>query len=143
MNFERIRFLRERIGLSQRELAKKLNLTKSTISRWETGEKVIPLKHFITLCNMAQTSLDFGLGLNKDKTRVLEKRKLDAKVIGKHLYELREEKHITQQNLAKVLNTTQSTISSYENGKTTILTAFLYAICIHYKVSADSICDKK
>ena len=103
MNFERIRFLRERIGLSQRELAKKLNLTKSTISRWETGEKVI----------------------------------------GKHLYELREEKHITQQNLAKVLNTTQSTISSYENGKTTILTAFLYAICIHYKVSADSICDKK
>ena len=44
MNFERIRYLREMLDLSGRQLAKKLNLTKSTVSRWETGEKVIDPK---------------------------------------------------------------------------------------------------
>ena len=129
------------LDISGRQLAKELNLTKSTISRWETGESVIPLKHLIPLCNKTQISLDFALGLSDDKTKVTHERKLDPKLIGKHLRMLREQKKITQTDLAALLNTSQSTMSSYENGKTTILTAFLYSICKRYKVSADWICD--
>ena len=140
MNFERIRYVREMLDLSGRQLAK-LNLTKSTVSRWETGEKVIPLKHLITLCNEAMISIDFALGLSNDRSKITEKRELNPILIGKHLRLLREQKKITQSDLAKLLNTSQSTISSYESGKTTILTAFLYSICKRYKVSADWICD--
>lgn len=39
--------------------------------------------------------------------------------------------------LAKLLNTTHSTISAYESGKTTILTAFAYEICKKYNISMD------
>ena len=141
MNFERIRYLREMLDLSGRQLAKKLHMSKSNVSRWETGEKVIPLRHLITLCNMTHISLDFALGLSNDKTKVTQERKLDPKLIGKHLRMLREQKKITQTDLANLVNTSQSTMSSYENGKTTILTAFLYSICKRYKVSADWICD--
>ena len=141
MNFERIRYVREMLDLSGRQLAKEFNLTKSTISRWETGEKVIPLKHLIRLCNRAQVSIDFALGLTNNKTKIIQERKLNPKPIGKHLRLLRQQKKITQKDLSDLLNTSQSTISSYENGKTTILTAFLYSICKRYKVSADWICD--
>lgn len=39
--------------------------------------------------------------------------------------------------LAKLLNTTHSTISAYESGKTTILTVFAYEICKKYNISMD------
>ena len=39
--------------------------------------------------------------------------------------------------LAKLLNTNHSTISAYESGKTTILTAFAYEICKKYNISMD------
>ena len=37
---ERIRILRERAGLSQNDLAVKLDLSRSSISMYETGERI-------------------------------------------------------------------------------------------------------
>lgn len=45
MNSKRL-LLRENLELSQRQISNKLNVSKSTYARWETGEKIIPLKHF-------------------------------------------------------------------------------------------------
>jgi transcriptional regulator with XRE-family HTH domain len=36
----RLRELRERLGLSQRELARALDVDESAVSRWEAGERV-------------------------------------------------------------------------------------------------------
>ena len=49
---------------------------------------------------------------------------------------------LTQEELAKDLNTTHSTISAYESGKTLILTSFVYEIAIKYKLSLDWLCGK-
>ena len=49
---------------------------------------------------------------------------------------------ITQEELASTLNTTHSTISAYESGKTTILTAFAYEICKRYNISMDYLCGR-
>lgn len=46
-------------------------------------------------------------------------------------------------DLAKSLNTTQSTIWAYETGRTLILTAFAYQICVKYNVSMDWLCGRK
>ena len=56
--------------------------------------------------------------------------------------ELRIKNKLTQKELAKILNTTQSNISSYENGNTLILTAFLYNFAKHFNVSMDYICGR-
>lgn len=40
MTSDKIRKLRQRLGLTQRELADRLSTTETTISRWERGEAV-------------------------------------------------------------------------------------------------------
>lgn len=136
MKYERLIFIRNRLGLSQRELAQTLNISKSTYARWETGEKIIPLNHLIDLCNFANVSPDYVMGLNNIKKSLKSKISLNNKNIGLKLKEIREKNNLTQKQLASVINTTQSVISAYENGQTTIQTAFLFDICTKYKISA-------
>ena len=62
--------------------------------------------------------------------------------IGDKIKRMRIEKGLTQEELANILNTTHSTISAYESGKTTILTAFAYQICKRYNISMDYLCGR-
>lgn len=137
MIVERLKAIRCRLGLSQKKMRELLNVSKSTYSRWETGEKIIPLKHLVNLCNELQISIDFLLGISENKTP-LNKNALEVNMekIGTNIYELRKKQNLTQKELAAKLNTTQSTISAYENGKTILLTAFLCDICTQFKISA-------
>ena len=137
MKCEHLVFIRNRLGLSQRSLAKCLNVSKSTYARWETGEKIIPLKHLIDLCNFANISCDYALGLTNNKKDLKNKICLNNKNIGEKLKEVRIKNNLTQTDIAKTINTTQSVISAYENGLVTIQTSFLYDICVKCKVSAE------
>lgn len=67
MKYEHLTFIRNRLGMSQRSLANHLKVSKSTYARWETGEKIIPLYHLIDLCNFANISCDYALGLTDNK----------------------------------------------------------------------------
>ncbi len=49
---------------------------------------------------------------------------------------------MTQDKLAKILNTNQSVIANYERGRTVIATPFLYTICKKYHISADYLLGK-
>ena len=142
MKCEHLIFIRNRLGLSQRELAEKLKVSKSTYARWETGEKIIPLKHLVNLCNFANTSCDFALGLTEEKVHLKNKIYLDKKNIGIKLKQIRLKNKMTQNELAKAINTTQSVISAYENGLVMIQTSFLYDICIKFHVSTNYILEK-
>jgi len=139
MIVERLKAIRHRLGYSQKDMIQKLKISKSTYSRWETGEKIIPLKHLIHLCNILNISIDYFLGIEENKIPLESPLQLDAKRIGKNILEIRKKAQLSQQELAESLHTTQSTISSYENGKTIILTAFLYDICTKFKISAQNI----
>ena len=68
--------------------------------------------------------------------------KMDIPTSTENLKEFRKKKNITQEELANILNTTHSTISAYESGKTTILTAFAYQICKRYNISMDYLCGR-
>ena len=61
---------------------------------------------------------------------------------ARRIVQFRKDNKITQSELAKVLNTSQSTLSAYEHGETLILTSFLYTICKNYNVSADYLLGK-
>lgn len=139
MNYEHLIFIRENLDLSQRELANKLKVSKSTYARWETAEKIIPLIHLINLCNLSNTSLDYILGLSDRKDKVNKPIKLNKIKIGNNLKEIRTSNNLTQKQFADSINTTQSVISSYESGNTLIQTSFLYDICLKYNVSANDI----
>ena len=154
MNFQKLIELREDSSLKQKDIANVLNITQQTYSLWENGTKIIPLKHLNSLCNYYDVSMDYVLGLSNVRQYDIVNRVIDKKIIGIKLKEFRKKlseyldkditkkKNITQEELANILNTTHSTISAYESGKTTILTAFAYQICKRYNISMDYLCGR-
>ena len=145
MNEKRLFDLREYKDLSQIKLADYLGITQQTYSLWEKGTKIIPLKHLNSLSNFYEISMDYIVGLTDEKNNssIIKLTELNKNEIGSRIKKIREDNNLTLRDLAKELNTTSSTISAYETGKTLILTAFPYKICIKYNVSLDWLCGKR
>ena len=143
MNLERLYFLREEHDLTQEEMGKIVGTKKYSIYNWESGREIIPLSKLNTYSNYFKVSMDYILKLNNKKNSNFNILELDKKVIGKNIKYIREQHNLTQRDLAKVLNTTQSVIWAYETGKTLILTAFAYELCKKYNLSLDYLCGKK
>ena len=64
---ERIRNLREDKDLSQNEIAKILNCSQTTYSRYQTGDLNIPVDSLIKLAIYFNTSIDYLTGLTDEK----------------------------------------------------------------------------
>lgn len=145
MNEKRLFDLREYKDLSQIKLADYLGITQQTYSLWEKGTKIIPLKHLNNLSNFYEISMDYIVGITDEKNNsgIIKLTELNKNEIGSRIKKIREDNNLTLRDLAKELNTTSSTISAYETGKTLILTAFAYQICIKYNVSLDWLCGKR
>ena len=67
---------------------------------------------------------------------------MKLKKIGNTIKMIRKKNNLTQKDLANLLNTSQSTISAYENGKTLVLTAFVYSLAIQFNIPSDIICNR-
>ena len=63
MYFQRLRDLREDNDKKQSEIALLLNTTVQQYSRYERGERELPMHHFITLAKFYNVSLDYLAGL--------------------------------------------------------------------------------
>lgn len=142
MNFERLFFLREEKDLTQEDIGKILNVSRVAISQWETNKEIIPLEKLNAYANYFNVSLDYIVQISNVKEYKIINKSLDSKIVGKRLLYIRHKFGLTQKELANNLNTTHSTISAYETGKTSILTVFAYQICVKYSVSMDWLCGK-
>lgn len=142
MNFERLFFLREEQDLFQNDMANILNVKQVNISNWENGKEIIPLTKLNMYANYFNVSLDYIMKLSDKKIPSINRDALDKILIGKNIKIIRVQNNLSQQDLANVLNTTKSTIWAYETGKTLILTAFAYQICVKYNVSMDWLCGR-
>lgn len=60
----RLKQLREDLGITQEELAKRLNLTQSTIAYYENGRKTPTLENAIIIAKIFNISLDYLVGLS-------------------------------------------------------------------------------
>ena len=63
--FYKLRKIRESYDLTQRKMAKILNISKSSYNYFETSEHIIPLKHLNNFCNIFHVSMDYVCGLTK------------------------------------------------------------------------------
>ena len=138
----RLAEIREKHDLSQRKTAVKLKISKSYYNYFETGERIIPLVRLNDFSNLFNVDFDYALGLSNHNILTKKLKRLDKELIGLRLKEIRKKKGLTQENVANLLHTSQSTISSYEHGKAIILTAFLYEMCTKLNVSANYITGK-
>ena len=57
-----LRIARLKSGLSQREVAERLNVNINTVSRWENGTQKIQIDNLVMLADLYNSSADYLLG---------------------------------------------------------------------------------
>lgn len=60
---EQIRKLREQAGYSQAQLAKKLDVTRSSVNAWEMGISAPTTQYVVAMAKLFHTSTDYLLGM--------------------------------------------------------------------------------
>ncbi len=143
MDYSPLREIRNNKNMIQEDVAKFLGVSQETYSKYERKKFEIPIKQLNKLSNEWKFSMDYLLDLTKINKYNNVFKEINRKVTGQRLKEFRKHFDMTQVQLAKFLNTTQSTISAYESGKTLILTSFAVQISKKYNVSIDFLCGKK
>ena len=59
----RLKELRLMNGLTQKQIAEKLNVRQNTYSQYENGNREIPLQSLIALSDIYDTSIDYIVGI--------------------------------------------------------------------------------
>lgn len=77
---ENIKTIRKSKGLSQQELAVKLDVVRQTISKWEQGLSVPDSDMLISISEVLETPVSTLLGENVIKTEVDELKAISAKL---------------------------------------------------------------
>ena len=62
MTINRIRDLRDDADLTQAEVAEILGTSQRVYSRYECGQRDLPLRHLVALCKFYNVSADYILG---------------------------------------------------------------------------------
>ena len=65
---DRIRYLREQAKMTQAELARQLDITRSSVNAWEMGISVPSTQYIIKLASIFKISTDYLLGVNSTAT---------------------------------------------------------------------------
>lgn len=134
--------LREESDMTQTDISKIIGVSRSIISKWESGKEIIPLKHLNAYSNYFKVSFDYILELTNNKKKKVDFIELDTNIIGQRIKQFRKRFNLTLRDVAEELKTSSSTISAYETGKTLILTSFAYQLCKDYNISLDWLCGK-
>ena len=61
---DKIKFLREKLGYSQSQLAKQLKISRAAVNAWEMGINIPSTKYIVKLAKIFKTSTDYLLGIN-------------------------------------------------------------------------------
>lgn len=122
----RIKFLRARDGLTQRELASKLHIGNSTLSQYENGDRVPSIDMQRKFAQHFSVSVDFLVGLTDDQTPAPERASDDPPPANpQYLEALSYLEGLSDEAMASALRCLQAIKTLDEakgaSGKTTIL----------------------
>lgn len=130
---EKIAEQRKKLGLSQEELAEKLNISQKSISKYEMGNRKPQYKVLVRMAEYFGVTTDYLLGLAKGGNTML----------GKRINELRKSSGMTQEEFGKKLGVIKQTVSSWENDLSepnhaaTIAIAKLFGVTTDYLLGAE------
>lgn len=138
----KLKDLRDLYELTQEDVAKVLNIARSTYNQYEQQYDIIPVKQLNHLCNHFRISFDYVFNFTEIKRYKDEINQIDTKISGQRLRELRKEFNLTQSKLAQKLNIANTIISEYERGHFPISTATLYSLSNKFRISSDYLLGK-
>ena len=100
---ERIKHLREKNNLTQSSLAKKLNVTRSSVNAWEMGVNLPSTHYLIELSRIFRVTTDYILGLSANDVIILDGLSQEEKSILQSLvcyFRMKEPKPFLEYELA-------------------------------------------
>ncbi len=134
---------RKKLDIKQKDVAKLFKVDISTVSGWETGKDMIPLRKLIDYANYFNYSLDYLFGISKENI-AYEPLTINLEVIAKNLKRIRKNNNMNQAYVAKRINTSQSAYSHYETATNLITTTFLFNLTkVYDKFSIDELLGRK
>ena len=139
----RLKLCREELEMMQTELGYVFDVTKQTVSNWENGNDIIPLKKLVKFCNLYNYSIDYVVCLKERNIFYTKLEKINQKEIGKRLKEQRKKIGLSQQVIADECSISQTTYSNYELGINLITTSTLFTICKNHKISMEYFLQKE
>ena len=132
------------MDLKQKDIAELFGVHFATVSGWETGKDTIPLERLIEYANRFNFSLDYLFGITKQNDTSYLPLEIDLNVIAQNLRKIRKSHNLTQEDVAKRINTSQASYAHYENSVNLIPTTFLYNLTDIYKpFSIDKLLGRK
>lgn len=139
--YQKIRNLREDKDYTQTAFAKKLNLERSTYSKYECGTNDIPLNKLDNICNILDVSVDYLFGLSKSK-KYKNNHEMSFDKLFTNLKECRINNKFSQEEIANYLDVNQNMVSYYEKGVYIIPIRKLVLFCELNNISIDYILGK-
>lgn len=140
----RLKDIRIDNDLTQKYLAEKLHVSRSTYSGWENEGDNIPLYQFNNFCELFNLSLDYVAKLIDRRENITnkEKKKIDFKLIGEKLETVRKESNLKQKQISEIMGVSEATYVNYKKGSTPIQTEILKRVALHFDVSLDWLVGK-
>ena len=82
---EKIKELREKNYLTQSELARRLNITRSSVNAWEMGISIPSTEKIVELSLILHTTSDYLLGLDNQESIPIHQYSTEEKELIYHL----------------------------------------------------------
>ena len=127
---ERIAEQRKKLGLSQEELAEKLNISQKSISKYELGDRKPQYKVLVRMAEYFGVTVDYLL-------RSTDTQDFGICDCGNTIKELLTEAGMTQEELGMLLNVQNAAVSKYESGKVPLTGETLLKLSKIFNVSTD------
>lgn len=83
---EKLKLIRKNKGLTQEDLAEKLDISRQSIAKWESGQSFPEIYHLISLSNIFNVTVDHLVKDNDEcKTNILQRATVDYDVLRQFL----------------------------------------------------------
>lgn len=133
----RLKTIRRINDYTQGDIAKLLNVTQRTYSKYETGELSIKISQLAILREFYKVSTDYLLGLCDKDTHEFVPKKYNEDVLIKNIKYLRYDNDYSQKQLSSLINCSPSLISMVERKESRIQIDMLVALAKLYNKSTD------
>ena len=140
-SIKRLKELRKENNLKIHDISAYLEIDKDLYGKYERQNVIIPIKHLLKVSEYFNVSIDYIFDFS-DIKQYNKSSNANIDLLSKRLKEIRKNNNLTQEKLAKEINTNKSVICAYEKGNRFIPTPFLYEICKKYHISADYLLGK-